>query len=386
MIAIILAAWEGHRLKPLSNTMPKPMIPICGKSIMEHNIEKIYKYVSEIIIVVKYKKEVIIDALKENYKWTKITYHEQNDEKWTAAAIRWIDRWINDILILNGDSLFDEKDINNIIHFDGYWSLVKEVDDPKKYWIYKQNSKGCALEIIEKPEIFVWNLANVWVYKFNQEIIEISKNVPLSQRGEYEITDSINEFLKRYDVHLIPLKGKFIDVWYPWDILWANKHLLETSKESIILWEIEPWVIIEWKIILQEWVILKSGSSLQWNIFIGKNTFIWSNVSLKWTTVIWENCHIWDEVEINNSSLWNYTKVENGSYIWYSILWNDVIIGEKCITKDEKEDNSSIHVMIKWECIDSKIHKLWVIIWSYTKINSQTLTLPGKIIENNCIL
>jgi NDP-sugar pyrophosphorylase family protein len=84
--------------------------------------------------------------------------------------------------------------------------------------------------------------------------------------------------------------------------------------------------------------------------------------------------------------LWNYTKVENGSYIWYSILWNDVIIGEKCITKDEKEDNSSIHVMIKWECIDSKIHKLWVIIWSYTKINSQTLTLPGKIIENNCIL
>jgi NDP-sugar pyrophosphorylase family protein len=48
--------------------MPKPMIPICGKSIMEHNIEKIYKYVSEIIIVVKYKKEVIIDALKENYK------------------------------------------------------------------------------------------------------------------------------------------------------------------------------------------------------------------------------------------------------------------------------------------------------------------------------
>jgi dTDP-glucose pyrophosphorylase len=50
------------------------------------------------------------------------------------------------------------------------------------------------------------------VYKFNQEIIEISKNVPLSQRGEYEITDSINEFLKRYDVHLIPLKGKFIDV------------------------------------------------------------------------------------------------------------------------------------------------------------------------------
>jgi len=83
MKAIILAAGEGTRLRPFSNTKPKPMIKIFGKPILEHNIEKIYQSVDEIIIVVKYKKEVIQNYFQDNYKGTKITYQEQNEQKGT---------------------------------------------------------------------------------------------------------------------------------------------------------------------------------------------------------------------------------------------------------------------------------------------------------------
>jgi NDP-sugar pyrophosphorylase family protein len=80
MKAIILAAGEGTRLKPLTNTRPKPLIEIMGKSILEYNLECVYKDVDEIFIVVKYLKEKIIEKFGNNYKKVKITYIDQPKE------------------------------------------------------------------------------------------------------------------------------------------------------------------------------------------------------------------------------------------------------------------------------------------------------------------
>lgn len=383
MISIILAAWEWSRLQPLSNTIPKPMIQIFWKSIVEHNLESIYQFVSEIIIIVKYKKEIIMQTLGNDYKWTKITYIEQNNEKWTGAAIRGITIKKDEILILNGDSIFDKKDLENIIHFSWYWALVKRVEDPSKYWVYKQNSQWLATEIIEKPEIFVWDLANIWVYKFNEEIIEISKNIPLSKRWEYEITDSINDFLKKDNFHLLEVSGAFIDVWYPWDILTANKHFLDRLEESKIDGTIESGVTIKWKIILEAWAILKSGTYIEGNVYIGKNTSIWPNTYLRWSTVIGENCHIWNAVEIKNSSIWNKTNVAHLSYIWDSIIWNNVNIGGWLITANLRHDKRDIQVMVRWKLVNSHLYKLWVIIWDNTKTGIKTMTYPWRIIQND---
>jgi len=383
MKAIILRAWEWTRLKPLSNTVPKPLIQIFGKSILEHNIENIYDKVDEIIIIIKYKKEIIIETFWNNYKWVKITYVEQNDEKWTWRAIRNIKLKNTEILLLNGDSIFSKKDLDNIIFLDWFWALVKKVNQPNKYWIFKQNSLWFALEIIEKPEEYVWDLANLWVYKFDSSIIEISKNIPLSIRWEYEITDSINEFLKFNKFKLIEISGEFIDIWYPWDILQANKYFLNKLNKDQINWIIEPWVYIKWNIILEEWAILKSWTYIEWNIYIWKNTSIWPNTYLRWDTVIWSNCHIWASVEIKNSSIWNKTNVAHLSYIWDSIIWNNVNIWGWFITANLKHNKSNIKVMIKWNLIDSNRHKLWVIIWDNVKTWIKTCTYPGRIIEND---
>lgn len=383
MKAIILAAGEWTRLKPLSNTTPKPLIQIFGKSILEHNLESIYNFVDEIIIVVKYKKELIKETLWENYKNTKITYIEQSDEKWTGAAIRWINIPKTDILILNWDSIFDAKDLEKIIKLNWYWALVKKVSDPSKYWVFKQDSNWFATEIVEKPENFIWDLANLGVYKFNDEIIEISKNIPLSKRWEYEITDSINTFLNNHTFELIEISGAFIDVWYPWDILWANKHFLDQLQKSEIKWTIEAWVTIKWNIVLEEWAILKSGTYIEWNVYIGKNTSIGPNTYLRGSTVIGNECHIGNAVEIKNTSIWNKTNVAHLSYIWDSIIGNNVNIWWGMITANLRHDKTNIKVMVKEKLIDTGIHKLWVIIWDNTKTGIKTMTYPGRIIEND---
>jgi len=223
MKAIILAAWKWTRLRPITIEIPKPLIKINWKTILEYNLENIYKDVNEIIIVIKYLWDKIKNHLWNDYKWTKITYHSQCEKKWTWGAISDINI-DEDILLLNWDSIFYKEDIDNLLREKNYWCLVKEVEQPGKYWIFK-NKDWYAIEIVEKPKENIWNLANLWVYKFNKSIIDISQNIPLSARDEYEITDSINKFIEKNKFKLITIKNKFIDIWYPEDIEKAEQIL-----------------------------------------------------------------------------------------------------------------------------------------------------------------
>lgn len=382
MKAIILAAWEWSRLRPLTNTTPKPMIKIFWKPILEHNIENIYEFVNEIIIIVKYKQEIIKDYFKDNYLWVKITYVEQWDLPWTWWALRWLDIE-DDVIILYWDSILDKNDLQKVILSQNYAWLVKEVESPEKYGIYKQDSEWFAIEVIEKPSEFVGNLANLWGFKFSKEIFSHINSIWLSVRWEYELTDAINLFLKHNKFELIKIKWEFIDVWYPWDILTANKHFLDKLEKSEIKWTIENWVTIKWNIILEEWAILKSWTYIEGNIYIWKNTSIGPNTYLRWQTVIWDNCHIWNAVEIKNTAIWDKTNVAHLSYIWDSILWNNINIWGWMITANLRHDKWNIKVMVKEKLVDSWLRKLWVIIWDNTKTGAKNMTYPGRIIQND---
>ena len=223
MKAIILAAWEWTRLRPLTNTIPKPLIKIAWKPIIEHNLEHIHKYVSEIIIIVKYKKEQIKDYFWNTYKNTKITYREQWNKKWTWWAIKWI-KFNEDVLIINWDSIFEKNDLEKIIQSDNFWVLVKKVENPKKYWIFEINEKNNIKKIIEKPKEYVWNLASLWVYKFNSNIFDYIDQIKISERWEYELTDALNLYLNDNNLKPIKIKWEFIDVWYVSDICELNKN------------------------------------------------------------------------------------------------------------------------------------------------------------------
>jgi bifunctional UDP-N-acetylglucosamine pyrophosphorylase/glucosamine-1-phosphate N-acetyltransferase len=267
-----------------------------------------------------------------------------------------------------------------------YGCLVKKVENPKKYWIFKQDEKGFAIEIFEKPEEFVWDLANLGYYKFNAEILDLVKNIQISKRWEYEITDAVNLFIKNNKFELIPISWIYIDVSYPWDILKANYYFLENLKKSQLDWEIEKNVTIKWEIILEKWAVLKSGTYIEWNVFIWKNTKIWPNAYLRWNTCIWEDCKIWNAVEIKNSSIWNYTNVAHLSYIWDSIIWNNVNVGWWFISANVRHDKKNIKVMVKWKLVDTGLKKLWIIIWDNVKTGIKSYSMPWKIIENDSFI
>jgi dTDP-glucose pyrophosphorylase len=198
-------------------------------------MESLYSSVTEIILVVKYKEDIIREYFWDNYKDTKISYITQWNYKWTAWALKWID--LDDhALILNGDSIFDSKDIKQLINSPTAWVLVQSVENPEIYGICKVDSNNNIQAIIEKPQEFIWDLASLWAFKFSPDIFKYINNVELSDRWEYELPDAVNNYMNMNEFQAIEISWDFIDIWYPWDILTANSYFLNKLEKSEIKW------------------------------------------------------------------------------------------------------------------------------------------------------
>lgn len=225
MKAIILAAGKWTRLLPITLNKPKSMIKINKKPILEYIIEDVYEKVTELIIIVKYKKEAVISHFWDNYKWTKITYIEQWDKKWTAAALMGI-KSDEDVLITYSDTIISKSDMDKIIDFDGNAILANEVENPEKYWIFRVDDKNNMIEIVEKPKKYIWNLANFAFYKLDKDILRYVNEVKISERWEYELTDAINMLAKNKEIQILSIDNDFHDITFPEDIETANKYYL----------------------------------------------------------------------------------------------------------------------------------------------------------------
>lgn len=380
MKAIILCAWEWKRLRPLTENMPKPGIKIFWKPILEHILETISGKVNEVEVIVKYKWEKLEELVWNNLFWTKILYKNQWNKKWTWWALEWISS-NEDILIMNGDTIFNKKDLEKIIKSENESILVKEVENPEKYWIFLEKN-WFAEKIIEKPSEFIWNLANLWVYKFKKEFLKEIEKIEISERWEYEITDAINSYLKSSKIELIEVENNIIDITYPWDILSANKTFLDNIQEISIKWEIEEWVTIKWNLIVWENTIIKSGTYIEWNVKIWDNCVIWPNTFLRDWTVIWNNSKVWNAVEIKNTQIWDYTNIAHLSYIWDSVIWNNVNIWGWFITWNLRHDWWNIRCMSNWELVDTWRRKLWIIMWDNVKTGINSSCYPGRVLES----
>lgn len=233
MKAIVLAAGEGTRLKPITNDIPKALVQVGGKSLLEHNLDTLFQYVDEIIIIVKYKAEAVKKHIWDTYKWVKVTYYTQGNIKGTGAAIKGFQRK-GDILILYSDAIVHKKDVQKVIKHKGYAVLAHKVKNPEKYGIFQTDKKWRLLQVIEKPKEYIGNLANFSYFKVNENIFDMVEKIWLSPRGELEITDAINLFAKKHTMKVLKLKHPLYDITKPEDIDTAQKKIKKENKNYTI--------------------------------------------------------------------------------------------------------------------------------------------------------
>jgi len=223
MQAVILAAGKSTRTYPLTLTRPKPLLKAANKTILGYNLEALKGIADEIIIVVGYKKEMIMDFIKKKYSKLNVIFIEQKEQLGTGHAISILKGKVKGrFILLMGDNIYSAGDIKNVIKHK-YSILVNKVKNPELFGVVKEKN-GILTDIIEKPKEFISDLASCALYSFDKGIFNALEKVKKSERGEYEITDAIKGISLKEKVYCIKSKSCF-QISFPWDLLMADKAI-----------------------------------------------------------------------------------------------------------------------------------------------------------------
>jgi len=214
MKAVVLAAGRGKRLNELTEDKPKVMCPVHGKPMLECTFERLQKAgIEEVVVIVHYKKEQIIDYFGDNFNGMKLIYAEQKEMLGTGDAVLTAKPHMKDdrFLVLAGDVMFEQVLLDKVMSHDNPVITVCEVEDPSRYGVI-ETTNGHVKQIVEKSKNPPSNLANASVYLFPHSIFNVCENIKKSPRGEYEITDAIQYLIDNGTTFDYEIVTKWIDV------------------------------------------------------------------------------------------------------------------------------------------------------------------------------
>lgn len=392
MKAIILSAGEGSRMRPLTLTKPKTMLPVAGKPIIQYNIESLKANgITDILLIVRYKEEMVRDYFGDGSEFgVNITYKTQKDFLGTANAISYGEDFIDDsLIVLNGDIILDDEIINEIIKKYNYMApdtlmVLTEVDDPSAFGVVEIED-GNIKSIVEKPkrEEAPSNLVNAGIYIFNNDIFDKISKTELSERGEYEITDSLSmQIADGKQVIGHKTDKDWIDVGRPWELIEVNEELIGNLKTQI-KGTVEDGVHIHGEVHLGEGSVIKSGVYIEGNVYIGKNCDIGPNSYIRGNTYFGDNVHVGNAVEIKNSIIMENTNVSHLSYVGDSVIGSNCNIAAGTNIANLRFDNATIKTKIKDSIEDSGRRKLGAIIGDSVKTGINSSFSPGVKVGSN---
>ncbi|PAV07212.1 bifunctional sugar-1-phosphate nucleotidylyltransferase/acetyltransferase [Methanosphaera cuniculi] len=398
MKAIILTAGEGTRMRPLTTTRPKTMLITGGKPLIQYNIESLRDAgIKDITLVVGYKHEVIEEYFGDGSEFgVNINYALQDGQLGTAHAIATAEKYIDEsFIVLNGDIIVSYDLIRNLIEkyatrrsndVKAVLTLI-EVDDPSNYGIVSmQNDK--IVEIVEKPEPenAPSQLANAGIYLFSQEIFDAIRETEISERNEYEITDSLQITLdKEYEILGLISQEPWMDVGRPWELLKSNQKFLEKMEDDI-QGEVEENVTIHGALHLGKNSIIRSGCYIQGPVFIGDNCDVGPNTYLRPFTCLCNNVDVGNAVEIKNSIIMDNTNVNHLSYVGDSVIGVNCNLGAGTNLANLRFDDQHVPVTVKGKRIDSGLRKLGAIFGDGVKTGINTSVNPGIKIGNGSFI
>lgn len=341
MQAVILAAGKGIRMRPFTEEKPKPLIEVANKPVLEHNLDQMLGLINEAIIVVGYKKDLIINKFGNNYLGMKLTYVVQEKPLGTGHALLQTEGKIkNKFLVLNGDDLYSRKDMEKILKYE-HCLLAKRKKEVKGFGVIIVEG-GLVKTIIEKPKKFVSNLVNAGLYCLTPKIFKILKTLKKSERGEYEITTALNELAKQEKIYYQEVNGFWIPVGYPWQLLEATEELLEENGEIFLKGKIEEGVIIEGSLDLGEGSSIGQGTLLKGNIVIGRNCQIKENCLLEGFTAIGDSCLINKGVKLENVIVGPGSRLGEHCEVRNSVLGENTIINRGVKIKNKGKGKGKI--------------------------------------------
>jgi len=327
MKALILSGGKGTRLRPLTYTTAKQLVPVANKPILGYVIDHIKDAgIKDLgVIISPDTGDEVKKYIDGGRRWgIRVTFIPQGEPLGLAHAVITAREFLkdDDFVMYLGDNLLSHgvKDALRKFRKESPQALIflKEVDSPKQFGVAKLDRKGHIVQLIEKPKRPPSNLALVGVYIFSREIHDAIARIKPSFRGELEITDAIQELIHMgYEVKSEILHGWWLDTGKKDSILQANTVVLDDYIKRDIRGSVDRKSQITGRVTIEKGAVVKN-SIVRGPAIIGK------------------------QAEISDSFIGPFTSIGDGVTIRNSVIEHSVVLNNAFLSGIERLEDSLI--------------------------------------------
>jgi mannose-1-phosphate guanylyltransferase / phosphomannomutase len=316
MKAVVMAGGFGTRIQPLTHSVPKPMLPILNRPMMQHIIEKLRDAgIKDIVILLYFKPEIIRDYFGDGSEFgVNIEYVLPDDDYGTAGAVKCAEYFLNEEFIIVSGDLVTDFDLNEIIDFHKKKSsqltiTLTPVADPLQFGVVIASPEGKIQRFLEKPswgEVFS-DTINTGIYILHPDILDY-----IPENTNFDFAKDLFPALMKDQVTLwaCSMKGYWRDVGNPESYRDVQKDLL--SKKVSLEFRGKEKAYDGGVLYTEEGAKIADDVIIEGIVVIGKNSIIKEGVRLK------------------NCTLGEQSTVSRGTSIEDAAIWDSVEIGEKC--------------------------------------------------------
>jgi glucose-1-phosphate thymidylyltransferase len=344
MKALVLSGGKGTRLRPLTFTCAKQLIPVANKPILGYVLDQVKETdISQVGIITAHETAASVqEYVKDGANWGFSVSYIPQEPLGLAHAVKTAQSFLgkDPFVMCLGDNVtgqgirgfvqkFQEEQLDALI-------ILKEVDDTSRFGIAQLDGKGNIVRLVEKPKTPMGNLAIIGTYLFTSKVHQAIERIKPSWRGELEITDAIQEMVNLgLRVKAEVLKSWWLDTGKKDDILSANAKILDAYIERDVNGDVER-------------------STVEGRVSIDKDATV-VNSTVRGPCIIGKNC------QVENSFIGPYTSVGDNSqivnsHVEYSVILENVVIrdverledsliGKNAkVTKNRKSSTLKLHV------------------------------------------
>jgi UDP-N-acetylglucosamine diphosphorylase/glucosamine-1-phosphate N-acetyltransferase len=377
MKAVILAAGEGMRLRPLTTSEPKVMIPIANRPILEYVVDALVKNdVHDIVMVVGYRKERIMSHFEDGKKFgAQIEYVVQEKQLGNGHALSCAkDRVSGDFLVLAGDNIVDARAVGDLLRSGACPSaLVVESENPSKYGVVTIE-KGSIRAVVEKPVDLVSNIILTGLFCLKDPVFKVIDQC--IAEGEYGLSNALRATLGQTGIKPVFSDGLWIDAVYPWDLLELNAAALENAAVQTA-GKIEKHVTISGPVGIGEESVIHAGTTIYGPVMIGEGCDIGPNVTIFPSSSIGDNVAIEPYTVVRNSILMSNCSIAAHSYLSHCVLGYGVKSKSHLMGA-----GSEAFVNINDEFF--KVPHMGCIVGEDTEFGTGVIVEPGTIVGAGC--
>ncbi|MFC7019229.1 MULTISPECIES: bifunctional sugar-1-phosphate nucleotidylyltransferase/acetyltransferase [Haloarcula] len=373
--AVVLAAGEGTRLRPLTRNRPKPMLPAANRPILEHVFDALVEAgIERLVAVVGFKRDRVQDHFGSTYRGVPITYVVQEKQLGSGHALLQAREVVDgSLLVLNGDRLIDPGTVEAVANSfaeTGDTSIsVVERQDTHRYGAVEL--RGSAItEFVEKPQSDDYRLINGGVYAFAETIFDAIEATP-REHGELGLTDTIERLVDQDRVRGVEVDGMWVDATYPWDLLsvarevLARGRLVERRRENRI-W-VDDSATVHERAVLRGPVVVGPDCEIAPGAVVGPNTALGSNVTVGANAVV------------ERSVLDADTRVDPGSTLIDTVTGQGVDLGASTVVPGGPAD-----VQVGTEVFEDQ--RLGAVIADRVSARGNVSFDPGALVGPNATL